>query len=392
LDLYLDRMGGRSFLDAREEIRASRALHRCQREQWRILLVDEVSAVPLARALPILFPEFGGRLRAFADALCRGVHETRAVRLARMLDGGDLDRSVLSALEPWYCERGCGARLRRTGSKHVSGSASAGLDPLPRSSSGSSHARFLEKRREARRHMDRLAGANLRLVIATAKRYRGLGLSFEDLIQEGNIGLLKAVQRFDPASGYRFATYAIWWIRSNIQRAIASRGRMVRVPMQWNTLMFKMRKVDRLYATQRGRSAGISQLARELHVGVDQIREIRALETEAPLSLDQPLSDTATESFSDMVAAEDAPSGLDSVAGTEQVEVIEDALSFLPHREREILRRRFGIGMNEEETLASIARDMGVSRERVRQLQNQGLRRMRESFEEGRFEGNALLG
>ena len=224
---------------------------------------------------------------------------------------------------------------------------------------------------------NKLIEANLRLVISLAKHYQGCGLSFQDLIQEGNIGLIKAADKFDVEKGFRFSTYASWWIKQAISRAIADQSRTIRIPVHMTENISKVKKAERDLTTKLNREPSIEELASALSLSVEDLAEIKSYMMDTT-SLDIQVGDeddgTTIASF---VEDTKFTNPADTIAKEADAEVVNAVLGTLSEREADVLRRRFGIGFNHPMTLEDIGKEYGLSRERIRQIESKALRKLR---------------
>ena len=250
-----------------------------------------------------------------------------------------------------------------------------------------SRVKQIEERYEEYENSKRkLSSGNLRLVVSIAKKYRNRGLTFLDLIQEGNTGLMKAVEKYEYRRGFKFSTYATWWIRQAITRSIAEQARTIRIPVHMIETMSKLRNVSKKLIQKKGREPTIEEISKETNISVDETKRVMKI-AKLPISLDRPIGESDDSYFGDFIEDEGAESPVTAATHEMLKDKIEKVLQTLTYREREIIKLRYGIGDGYTYTLEEVGKLFNVTRERVRQIEAKAVRKLQHPVRSRKLEG-----
>ncbi len=386
LALYFKDAANIPVLRPNEEIDLAQRIEDLENEMWCAILDHPGLIEPLLGFIePLRETRLKGSkqlrmasraLRTRNTAASRRRYEELVSPVARQIREEDLDREILALVQE-KLQDVAGGHLRRLGGQEVR--------VTPDSKSFTEyHQQVLRLCHRSQKVRNYFINANLRLVMSIVRRYNNGQMPLHDLIQEGNMGLIKAVGRFDHRRGFRFSTYASWWIRHSINRALADKGRLVRVPVHLLDNYQKMSAATWQLNSQLGRLPTSDELSSTTGLGKDKVERLQKTPPSAPFSLDNTLSSEDDRSYIDMLASEDDPSPSECVMNSQLSELILRALDGLPDMEADVLRRRFGLNDRNEQTLKEIGRDYGLSRERIRQIQEEALAKIRRALQRNR--------
>lgn len=358
LSTYLDDAGSFELLDADEERRQARRLHELRRACWHAVLDEPELAERLAAiAAEVLGTEIPGALQAWRSGKGKATPE----QVCETMLEADPDGCVLERLDSSLAGEGSAAAKRLRGA-----------------------------RREYLTARNRFMCANLRLVVTVAKRYGRHHMPLADRVQEGNIGLLKAIDRFDPERGFRFSTYAAWWIRHAVTRALVKHGRTVRIPAHIHTLFTKARRARTAIRGELGRNPTMAEVAERINAPVEKVHAaVKAMELRA-VGLDDPAKGEGGQAIAEVLPDEELDGWADRIGERIDARLAAEVIDELDDMAYDIVVHRFGLRGLERRTLRSLGEDYDLSRERIRQLQNKALRGLREVIEQSRVTSLAV--
>jgi len=331
-----------------------------------LAIIDTIKSIRIANKF---IRKIGKRIEKFLSKIQERQHlirdtEEQLASLKRVKNPSEEDIKTREELETTI-------RMARKSIKKTEAEAGLPLDQIT-----FYYRQLIKSQKDDKFAKDELAKANLRLVVNQAKKYVNRGLHFLDLIQEGNIGLMKAVEKFEFERGYKFSTYATWWIRQAITRAIADQSRTIRVPVHMVETLNKINKIKRIFVQQNGREPTYAELAKELNLDEKKIKNIIKISKE-PISLETPVGDSEDAFIKDFIENDKDYSPADAVANSDLKERVREVLKTLAPREEKVLKMRFGIDVASEHTLEEVGKDFSVTRERIRQIEVKALRKLR---------------